>query len=95
MVDKTREELHLSPEGNPPAPESLRHRWYNFSDLEDVTALNYNLRNIYIENSHKVRPFDKIIYNNYEHNGRLNPHKSYGYLRTADFTRAVEEFLAG
>ncbi len=75
-------------------PENITHHWLNFSDLEDVTCLNYNLRNNYKENSNKVRPFDYIVYNNYEYEGVMNPHKSYGYLRTAEVTRAINDFLS-
>jgi hypothetical protein len=95
VVRKIRAEQEVSygPENRLHTPECITRHWYNFSDVEDVTALNYNLRSIYLENRHGVRPFDNIVYNNYESKGRLNPHKSYGYLRTADVTRAVEEFL--
>ncbi len=74
-------------------PNNIKRAWYNLSDLDDVTALNYNLRHIYSENSHGVRPFDRIVYNNYRCEGRLNPHKSYGYLRTSDFAHIVADFL--
>jgi hypothetical protein len=76
-----------------PTPEAIRKRWLNFSDLDDVTCLDYNLRHHYKENAHHVRPFDEIVYNNYEYQGIKNPHKSYGYLRTADFSRALYNFL--
>jgi hypothetical protein len=76
-----------------PTPECLQQHWLNFSDLEDQTCLNYNLRNNYTENSNRVRPFDEIVYNNYECYGVKNPHKAYGYLRTAEVTRAVYNFL--
>jgi hypothetical protein len=77
----------------PRTSEAIRQNWLNLSDLEDVTAIKYNLRNIYTPNSRGVRSFDKLVDNNFMSQARLNPHKSYGYLRTADFTRAVEEFL--
>jgi len=76
-----------------PTPPNITHHWLNFSDLEDVTCLNYNLRNNYVENARGVRPFDQIVYNNYEYQGCANPHKIYGYLRTADVTVAVNTFL--
>ncbi|MDD5675525.1 MAG: hypothetical protein PHC61_15250 [Chitinivibrionales bacterium] len=40
-----------------------------------------------------MRPFDQIVYNNYECNGIKNPHKAYGYLRTAEVTQAIYNFL--
>lgn len=76
-----------------PTPEAIRHRWVNFSDLDDVTCLDYNLRNHYRSNSSGVRPYDRIVYNNYEYNGNPNPHKAYGYLRTLDITQALNTFL--
>lgn len=76
-----------------PTPDSLQRRWLNLSDLDDSTCLNYNLRNHYRENRHGVRPFDQIVYNNYECEGCTNPHKSYGYLRTAELTRVLHAFL--
>jgi len=76
-----------------PTPEKITHRWVNFSDKDDVTCLNYNLRNHYHANSQGVRPFDRIVYNNYEYNGVKNPHKIFGYLRTLDVTQALNSFL--
>jgi len=81
------DEVHL------PTPEAISHRWVNLSDKDDVTCLNYNLRNHYQANTSGVRPFDRIVYNNYEHDGVKNPHKIYGYLRTLDFTQALNSFL--
>ena len=76
-----------------PTPESIRHRWVNFSDTEDVTCLDYNLRNHYRMNASGVRPYDRIVYNNYIYNKSSNPHKAYGYLRTLDITQALNTFL--
>ena len=89
------QELGLGAEDNVklPTPETIRHRWVNFSDLDDVTCLNYNLRNHYRANESGVRPYDRIVYNNYEFEGYGNPHKAYGYLRTLDITQALNTFL--
>lgn len=76
-----------------PTPESITRHWLNFSDMEDVTCLNYNLRMNYKQNSRGVRPFDEVVFNNYEFEGKANPHKSYGYLRTAEMTQAIHRFL--
>lgn len=76
-----------------PTPDTITHRWLNFSDKDDVTCLNYNLRNHYHANASGVRPFDRIVYNNYEHDGVKNPHKIFGYLRTLDITQALNTFL--
>ncbi|MBD3394916.1 MAG: hypothetical protein GF418_04740 [Chitinivibrionales bacterium] len=96
ILRKITQELNLGatdPGTKLPTPPGLMRRWLNFSDLDDVTCLNYNLRNHYAENSHGVRPFDQIVYNNYEHDGVANPHKSYGYLRCAELTQAFNTFL--
>lgn len=76
-------------------PECVRRRWYNFSDLEDKVALNYNLADDYDENSRDVQPVDQIVTNGYMYNGKSNPHKSYGYLRTPEMARVINDFLAG
>lgn len=96
VLKKIKQELGINPinESKLPTPENIKHHWYNFSDQEDVTCLNYNLRNNYKENSSKVRPFDGIVFNNYEFNGKLNPHKIYGYLRDSELTNVVYNFLA-
>lgn len=74
-------------------PANVERHWYNFSDLEDKIAFNYNLSDDYAENSNRVRATDFIITNNYEINGVKNPHKSYGYLRTPEFSKVLYEFL--
>jgi hypothetical protein len=97
VIKKIKQELNLGADGAAqplPTPPCLQRRWLNFSDLDDVTCLNYNLRNHYAENANGVRPFDQIVYNNYEWAGYHNPHKSYGYLRTADITTALNNFLS-
>jgi len=74
-------------------PENVLRNWFNFSDLKDKVTMNYNLRDDYDENSNHVRTIDKIVYNNYVYNGRRNPHKVYGYLRTTEFAEIIHEFL--
>ena len=74
-------------------PPGVINGWYNFSDLEDMVAVNYNLADDYVENDKGIKPVDIQVNNNYEVNGRKNPHKSYGYLRTAEFSTVLYEFL--
>jgi hypothetical protein len=92
---KIKQELNIDEhdEVSLPTPETIEHRWLNFFDRDDVTCLNYNLRNYYQINKKGVRPFDRIVYNNYGHDGVKNPHKAYGYLRTLDITQALNSFL--
>ena len=68
-------------------------KWYNFSDLEDDVAISYSLKNDFDENKHGVRAVDFIVNNNYEIDKEKNPHKSFGYLRTPEFSNALLEFM--
>lgn len=74
-------------------PPGVKRYWYNFSDLEDKIAMNYNLGDDYDKNSNGVQAVDFVVNNNYEINGEKNPHKSYGYLRTPEFSKVLSEFL--
>ncbi len=75
------------------APSIVRRHWYNFSDLEDKVALNYKLADDFSINRHFVKPIDFVVNNDYEINGKANPHKSFGYLRTTEVSAKITEFL--
>ena len=74
-------------------PENVTHYWYNFSDLEDKTAIDYDLAGDYDENSKHIKVIDKLVHNNYEYDGKENPHKSFGYLRAPEFSKVIYDFL--
>ncbi len=74
-------------------PGNVLHHWYNFSDLEDRVAFDHTLFDDYAPNSHHVQAEDIEVYNDYEIDGESNPHKSYGYLRTPELARVIEDFL--
>lgn len=74
-------------------PQNVLRKWYNFSDLEDRVAFNYRLADDFRINRKLVKPQDYIVENDYEIAGEKNPHKSYGYLRTKEFSMKVAEFL--
>lgn len=74
-------------------PAPVQRCWYNFSDLEDKVAFNYELSDDFTENKKGVKPLDFIVNNDYEINNEPNPHKSYGYLRTPEFAIKLSEFL--
>ncbi|MCW8813000.1 MAG: hypothetical protein OQK52_00970 [Ignavibacteriaceae bacterium] len=74
-------------------PENIRIGWYNFADKEDQVAINHNLSKIYKENSRKIRVNDILVHNNYKISETGNPHKSYGYLRTHEFSDVLNSFL--
>ena len=76
-----------------PAPENIEKAWYNFSDLNDPIAINYNLADDYRMNSRGIEPIDIVIYNNYEYEGKRDAHKSYGYTRAPEVARVMRDFL--
>lgn len=76
-----------------PSPENVKSRWQNFSDLDDRVAINYNLADDYEPNTHGIGPEDFIVKNDYTCKGEDNAHKSYGYLRAPEVSRAIHEFL--
>jgi hypothetical protein len=77
----------------PQAPESIKNNWYNFSDLDDKIAINYTLADDFKKNTNGIGPVDFIVDNDYEYKGHQNPHKSYGYLRTQEVAKVIQEFL--
>ena len=74
-------------------PQGIQRKWLNFSDIEDKVAFNYNLSDDYDANSIGILPEDYIVNNDYVINNVNNTHKSYGYLRTPEFSNALHEFL--
>lgn len=74
-------------------PETVLRHWYNFSDLDDRVAIDYTLCDDFAPNSRGVRAQDFIVYNAYYKNGKRNPHKSYGYLRTPELAEKIYAFL--
>ncbi len=95
VVSKIANELNLKihKTGKMSAPASIKNYWYNFSDLEDRVALNYNLSDDFSENTNGIKVIDFEVTNTYFTNGHHNPHKSYGYLRTPEFAEKIVEFL--
>lgn len=74
-------------------PPGVTGNWYNFSDIQDKVAFNYKLSEYYHENKFGVKPVDFLVINNYETEGERNPHKSYGYLRSAEFSKVLNDFI--
>ncbi|MBN2012913.1 hypothetical protein JW960_26520 [candidate division KSB1 bacterium] len=89
---ETYKEVNNSPV-RPKTPENVLNHWYNFSDLHDRVALNFDLADDYDANQRNVQVVDFVVNNDYRINGNRNPHKIYGYLRTPEFTRVVHDFL--
>ena len=74
-------------------PSSVKGEWHNFSDPLDKVAFDYNLGDDFHPNAHGVKPIDHIVSNDYIKDGEANPHKSYGYLRTKEFSMLIRRFL--
>jgi len=75
-------------------PLKVGYHWYNFSDLEDKVAFSYHLRHEYDENENGIEVIDYEVHNDYEMKGKKNPHKSYGYLRTPEFSNVLYRFIS-
>jgi len=73
-------------------PPGVKNHWSNLADLKDRIALIYDLSDNYQPNYRGVVAEDFVVYNDYQSNHVINPHKSYGYLRTEEFTRILSKF---
>jgi hypothetical protein len=74
-------------------PMNIKKNWYNFSDLEDKVAINFDLSDDYAPSASGIKILDFEIYNNYEINNERNPHKVYGYLRAPQLSQKIDEFI--
>jgi len=74
-------------------PTAVTKNWINFSDVTDKVAFGYKLAEDFSENKNGVKPVDIVVVNNYELNGKKNPHKSFGYLRAPEFSSILNEFM--
>ncbi len=75
-------------------PPGIYGNWLNFSDILDKITLNYKLSRNYKFNKYAIKPRDFGVANDYfSEAGEHNPHKSYGYLRTKEFTNMLNVFL--
>jgi hypothetical protein len=74
-------------------PSSIENQWYNFSDIEDNVAINYDLADEFVENELGIKPMDVLVKNNYAINGKANHHNSFGYLRAKEFAQILASFI--
>jgi len=88
------EELKTVVQGPLRVPECVA-RWTNFSDPKDpVSSWDASIANDYKPNSRGVTVADRLVVNGYKNpEGRLNPHKIYGYLRTPEVSEAIAGFV--
>ena len=81
--------------GNIKTPENITSKWFNISDPEDKVALDHTLADDFEVNSSNVLAEDILVVNDYVIKDQRNPHKAYGYLRTPEMAKIIDEFLAG
>lgn len=74
-------------------PPGVQKNWFNFSDIEDDVAINYSLNKDFDANKYGIQPIDFIVHNDYEINNKPNPHKSFGYLRSPEFSKVLLDFI--
>ena len=80
-------------------PTVVKGRWVNFADRKDPVALDVHLHDDYGTNASGIKCEDDLVHNDYriKKKGKKEPdrnhHKSYGYLRTPEFSDLVKGFL--
>jgi hypothetical protein len=93
VINKYRTESEKNNFNKLKVPEKILKNWYNLSDLQDQVALNHQLSGLYEYNSQKVKIQDQLVNNKFVSAGTKNPHKAFGYLRTPEFSKIINEFL--
>lgn len=91
--------VHRGTESERVRTPTVVKNWVNFADRKDPVALDVHLADDYSKNRHDVKCVDDLVYNDYRITKRgksepdRNHHKSYGYLRTPEFSSLVKSFL--
>ena len=75
-------------------PDNIKNEWLNLVDPGDKLAQYHELQNLFTANTNNVKPYSKVVANDYEYDGIENPHKVYGYLRTPELAQTIDEFLS-
>ena len=68
---------------------SIVKKWSNLADRRDPVATDTHLSDDYQANDYDVRVVDDLVLNDW---GGIH-HKSYGYLRTPEFTDLIKRFI--
>lgn len=95
VVSKIATEHKKHPNGHKymATPPGVTNNWFNLADINDKVALNYKLNDDFSPNEKGVSPFDFLVVNDYAINKQKNPHKSFGYLRTPEMSKILDEFI--
>jgi len=81
--------LRIAEENSAIRTPSCVQKWTNFSDRLDPVALDPRLADDYAANDRGVKVRDDLVLNDW---GGIH-HKSYGYLRTPEFTEELKNFV--
>ncbi len=71
-------------------PDNVK-KWTNFSDMSDPVCVDPCLEDDYESNSKGIGIVDQIVLNDWPHD--YLSHKSYGYLRTPEVSKAIGKFI--
>jgi len=95
VVSKIAAEHNILHKGNDlmVTPPGVTSSWFNMADIMDHVAINFKLADDFTPNERLVAPKDFLVQNNYQINGIKNPHKSFGYLRTPEFSKTLSDFI--
>jgi hypothetical protein len=96
VVSKIASRYKAGPDGNHQmvSPPGIYGNWFNISDVTDKISLNYKLSRHYKFNKFAVKPRDFNVINDYHNElGEHNPHKSFGYLRSKQMVRFIQDFM--
>jgi hypothetical protein len=86
--------LKLVDEHGPLRVPAALAAWTNLMDRQDIATVGDDLADTYAPNAAGVRVRDVPVINAYRRpDGTENRHKSYGYLRTPEFSRVLAGFL--
>ncbi len=77
----------------PLVPGCIQSAWFNLSDIEDQVSMDHAMSDDFGVNTFGVTIEDFSIYNDYQMDEERNHHKSFGYLRTPEMARIVNQFL--
>ncbi|MBI3796367.1 MAG: alpha/beta hydrolase [Deltaproteobacteria bacterium] len=77
-------------------PTIVTERWANYADRRDPVAVDVHLADDYKPNGAGICVVDDLVHNDYPlPKEKPNHHKSYGYLRTPELSKHLQQFILG